>query len=308
MQNFRDYYDLLGVSPQTDAAELKRAYRLLARRYHPDLNPDDKVAEEQFKRIGEAYQVLSDPERRAEYDRAREQWRTGGDRRSGVDDFGDFPDFDDFVEDLLGRDRRETDGQGSRRAASSDWDEPQERGNGARYRSAPREEEQEWVISAELARRGGSQRLERPDGSLLEVDLPPGVREGQRLRLRGQAEGGGDLYLRLRVGSRTATGTGLDLHTTVAVTAVEAALGGSIEVDTADGRVSMTLPAGVRSGQRLRLAGKGRSDARGQRGDQIVEIRILVPPQLSDRERRLYEKLRAIETFRPRQEAAPVDA
>ncbi len=303
MQNFRDYYDILGVTAAADAAEIKRAYRLLARRYHPDLNPDDKVAEEQFKRIGEAYQVLSDPERRDEYDRARDQWQAGGDRRNGAEDFGGFPDFDEFVEDLLGREpatERRRSRSGSRPAqAAAGWESP---------RTVRRDEEQEWLVSAELAQRGGSQRLERPDGSLLEVDLPPGVHEGQRLRLRGQANGGGDLYLRLRVGARASTGNGLDLHTTVAVTAVEAALGGAIDVETADGRVSMTLPAGVRSGQRLRLAGKGRQDGRGRRGDQIIEIRILVPPQLSDRERRLYEKLRAIETFRPRREAAPLDA
>lgn len=336
MQNFRNYYDILGVARDAPSEEIKRVYRRLARQYHPDLNPGDKVAEEKFKDIGEAYEVLSDPNKRAQYDEFSRFWQqkgfqgrkplrtrsrngSGNSANSPVD-FEQIRDFNDFLDQLLGgkRSRPETSsrtGSPSRRS-ESDYFKP---GKSRKVRTItarknPQDIEARLTLPLEKAYRGGHERIRLEDGRSLEVDMPPGMRGGQRLRLRGQGIAGGDLYLKISVAPhRFFKLQGTDIYCQLPITPSEAVLGGFVEVPTLDGRVKMTVPVGVSPGKLLRLANKGypikgeTSSANGTggskgRGDQLVEIQIVVPKDISAAERELYEKIRQMETFNPRRD------
>jgi curved DNA-binding protein len=324
MQNYRDYYAILGIARDATAEEIKQVYRRLARQYHPDMNQGNKEAEEKFKDIGEAYAVLSDLEKRAEYDqysrywnrksfpgrtpRAAKMWETK--ERTATDnfDYGQFEDFNNFLDQLLGR-RKE-----SRVATASDvasrtsvaTPDPFRPGTTKVSYTVPsrpnrRDIEARLILPLEKAYIGGSQRIRLEDGRSIEVNMPPAMLDEQRIRLRGQGIDGGDLFLKITVEPHPFYKIeGIDLLCQVPVTPSEAVLGGQIEIPTLDGRVKITIPPGVRSGQRLRLANKGYPDENGRRGDQLVEIQIVVPKNLSLRERELYEKLRQIETFNPR--------
>ncbi len=332
MQNFRNYYEILGVSTEASGEEIKKVFRRLARQYHPDLNPGDKAAEEKFKDIGEAYEVLSDPNRRAQYDQFSRFWkkqgfnrkaarasnsspngtfrnRNGTGRSSNQEvDFSQFGDFNSFVDQLLGN--RQTvkvattaSERSSVRVNSSDAFRP---GTTKTYttvnpRPIPKDIEARLTLPLKKAYVGGRERIRLEDGRSLEIDMPAGMVSGQRVRLKGQGVGGGDLYLRITVEPHPFfTVEGSDILCQLPVTPSEAVLGGQVEVPTLDGRVKMTVPSGVRSGQRLRLAGKGYPNADGVRGDQLVEIQITAPRQVSPEVRELYEKLRQIENFNPR--------
>ncbi|MBW4492466.1 MAG: J domain-containing protein [Oscillatoria princeps RMCB-10] len=333
MQNFRNYYEILGVPRDATAEEIKKVYRRLARQYHPDLNPGNKQAEEKFKDIGEAYDILSDADKRAQYDQyslfwkqkgfqgrqpgrssAPKTWngRTGstGTRKSEEVDYGQFPDFNSFVDQILGRRGSSasvsTPPAGSRlRADSPDSFRPGTSKTAyiAGSRAARRDVEARLTLPLEKAYLGGNERIRLEDGRSLEVNMPSGMVTGQRIRLKSQGIGGGDLYLKITVAEHPFFKLqASDICCTLALTASEAALGGPVEVPTLDGLVKMTVPPGVRSGQRLRLASIGYPIGSGSRGDQIVEIQIAVPRELSPQERELYEKLRQVETFNPRQD------
>lgn len=332
MQNFRNYYQILGVSRDASVEEIKKVYRRLARQYHPDLNPGDKEAEEKFKDIGEAYNILSDPEKRSQYDEYSQFWKqkgfggkkgspmagikTWGSRVAGRAqtqtqtkpvDFGDYADFNTFVDQLLGR-RREvrTVSADTPRVTSSDPYKPS-RKSVQRVPTQPRRDiEARLTLPLEKAYTGGTERIRLEDGRSLEVNMPPGMVTGQRIRLRHLGIQGGDLFLKIVVEPHEFFQLERsDIICRVPVTPSEATLGGDIEVPTLDGWVKMKLPAGVTSGQRLRLANKGYPNGNGDRGDQLVEIEIVVPKQVTSQERELYEKLRQVETFKPRQ-ALPV--
>jgi curved DNA-binding protein len=284
MQQASNYYEVLQVPRNATGEEIKKAFRRLARTYHPDVNPGDKEAEEKFKNINEAYDVLSDEQSRAEYNRS-----------------------------LLGQSKRKS----SQRPAN---------GNGARSEfdlwkfkdfsnsspkrtkvvSSPRplrrDVEARLTIPLEKAYLGGKQRIRLEDGRSLEVDMPGAIVDGQKIRLKGQGIDGGDLYLKINVARHSFFEVqGADIYCHIPLTPSEAILGGAIEVPTIDGLVKMTVPKGVKPGQRLRLANKGYPNTGGERGDQLVEIRILTPPEPSTEELELYAKLREIETFKPRQ-------
>lgn len=313
MQNFRNYFELLGVAQDASPEEIKRGYRQLARKYHPDLNPGDKDAEEQFKLLGEAYEVLSDPEKRAQYEEYSSFWKQQGFRQRVSQfsfkniDFSELGDFNTFVEQLLNRRSKATsppDTQGKetpprRSPAKSSTSRPRpSRSNGGSRRDA----EASLTIPLERAYAGGQERIRLEDGRSLEVDMPPGMVTGQRIRLKGQGIGGGNLYLRIEVESHPVFQVlDNDVLCYVPITPVEAILGGEITVPTLDGPVQLMIPAGVTSGKRLRLAGRGYPIGRERRGDQIVEVEIVIPTQLSDRERALYQELKQIETFAPRE-------
>ncbi len=324
MQNFRNYFEILGVTQDASAEEVKRAYRQLARKYHPDLNPGDKNAEEKFKLLGEAYAVLSDPEKRGKYEDYSSYWRQKGFRQRVASkfslknlDFSDLADFNSFIDQLLNRPSEPSPGSPMRGGDPSPYQAtpPWERN---RYRDrAPdldptrspeqpltagrRDAEASLTVPLERAYSGGQERIRLEDGRTIEVEMPPGMVTGQRIRLKGQGIGGGNLYLRIEVEPHPVfTLVDNDILCRVPITPSEAVLGASITVPTLDGPVQMTIPPGVQSGRRLRLAGRGYPIGRERRGDQIVELVLTLPTQISDRERELYEELQAIATTDPR--------
>jgi curved DNA-binding protein len=335
----RDYYEVLGVSRTASADEIKTAYRKLARKFHPDLNPGDKAAEERFKELQEAYDTLSDKENRELFDNYGENWkavkqgggqpppgwegaRTASGPASGGFDFSGFDfggmgggaGFDIFEEMFSG-------GGGGRRG---------------RRRERGEDVEAQLELSLEEAHRGGRHTLRMQAAEIcptcngtglvgdktcqtcggagqvlkpksIEVNIPAGVRDGSTVRLSGQGGAGvngtqpGDLYLRIRLRSHPVFAVrGDDLEIELPIAPWEAVLGTKVEVPTIDGKVNLTIPSGAQSGQRLRLRGQGLSKRGGGRGDEYVRLKIATPKEISDEERRLYEELKRVTKFDPR--------
>jgi len=299
---YKDYYEVLGVPRDVSQDEIRRAYRKLAREYHPDLNRESD-AEERFKEVGEAYEVLSDPDKRDRYDRLGAQWRAR-DRASGGGNFEDF-----FDREGVGGDVRVEFGDGG-------FSEFFERlfGDGVPPTSGPlRGLDREAVLelSLEDALAGGRRRLSLEDGRSLDVNIPAGVRDGQRIRLADQGAAGrdggpsGDLYLRVRLKPHpTFRRRGDDLDLDLPVAPWEAALGATVPVPTLTGTAHVRVPAGSSSGRRLRLRGRGLPKQGGGHGDLHAIVRITVPKHLSEQERDLFEKLAEVSEFDPRQSRA----
>jgi curved DNA-binding protein len=331
MQDIPNYYELLGVKRDASADEIKQSFRQLARKYHPDLNPGDKSAEDKFKDISEAYEILSDRSKRSQYDKFTGFWRKNRtkapasepretrDRSNDEEEFGD--DFNTFIDRLLGRKKESSNATSSRDRTPRSPAQP-ERNSRNNERRSPREArepdrnnftepqprlnpknlEAELTLPLDKAYLGGRERITiQEDGRSLEVDMPPGMIPGQKIRLRGQGIGGGDLYLKINVSPHQFFRLeGVNIYCQLPVTPAEAVLGGFVEVPTLDGLVKISLPQSITSGQKLRLAGKGFPGEDGRRGDQLLEIQIVVPKSLLPAERELYEKLRSIESFNPR--------
>ncbi len=323
MKNFPNYYEILDVSPDATVEEIKRAYRRLARRYHPDLNPGDKQAEETFKDLVEAYDVLCDPEQREKHDQLinsksgksrRPNVGTDKSRRSSATSSQNGRGVDRYAQQTTRKktQRREskTATQTSRRVA---WDDSSAYRPGTRktaykvqsdptfvQKERPRDVEARLKLPLEKAYRGGKERIRLEDGRSLEIDMPPAMIDGQQMRLRGQGIAGGDLYLTIAIAPHCFFRVqGKEVFCRLPVTPSEALFGSAIKVPTLDGLVEMFVPAGVKSGQRLRLANKG-YPVEGERGDQLVEIQIVVPPEPTEEEKELYKKLQEIQSFDPR--------
>jgi DnaJ-class molecular chaperone len=299
----RDYYETLGVKRNATENEIKSAYRKLAREYHPDRNPGDKQAESRFKEVQEAYDVLSDKDKRAQYDRFGTAGPRGfrGGAGGGGPEFqwgpgpGGFQEMDpsqaaDFFRQFFG------DGSGPIDMNTVFGQQAPRRGRGRR--APPAEEaEAEVAIPFTTAALGGNVSLQI-DGRELSVKVPAGVEEGQALRLHGQAPGGGDLRLRLHVQPHPFfRREGKDVILDVPLSVVEAILGTTVDVPTLDGaRLSVKVPPGTSSGTRLRLRGRGIAG-----GDQYIETKIVAPAAKDERSRQLVEEFSRLHPQSPRE-------
>ncbi len=306
---FRDYYETLGVSKTATEDEIRSAFRKLARKYHPDVAKDKKAAEEKFKQINEAYEVLSDPEKRRKYDQLGENWnqpggfqpppqwgggrpggfRWGSGENGGVEfEFGGTG-FSDFFEAFFGggRGRSAFAGFGQRGTMA-------ERGSDVEADIMVTLEEALHGSTRQVSlRRAGSKKTET-----YQVKIPRGVREGQRIRLAGQGEAGegggksGDLFLRVRLARHPDFSVeGSDLVHEAKIAPWQAVLGDQIIVPTLEGNARLKLPPGTQGGQRFRLRERGLPGVSGQRGDLYVVVQISVPKKLSEREREIWGQL-----------------
>lgn len=308
----RDFYETLGVSREATPDEIKRAYRKLARKYHPDLNPGDKKAEASFKEIQEAYDVLGDAKKRDQYDRfgaaGFEQAEPGprtrsytwssrqGSPRPDFEAGEGFGGFDDLLSGLFR-------GAGGARGAG--------RGRGG-FADMPGDDiETELSIPFLKAMQGGEIDVELSgrETKRLTIKIPPGVQDGARLRLAGKGRlsptGGrpGDLIALVRVQPHPHfTRQGSDIYLEAPVTLAEATLGASIDVPTLDGKISIAIPPGTSSGQKLRLRGKGAPTKSGERGDQYVLIRIMVPKTINDESKTLIAQFDQLNPIDPRRD------
>ncbi len=289
-------YELLGVSPKASDAEIRAAYRRLAKRYHPDFNRGDPGAEARFKRITAAYEILGDPEKRRRYDlgeideegrervRAEGFWRAGRGRTGFAFQGGVFGGFEELIQEILAG--------GGRRSGHS----PFGRDRGRR----PAERRLALEVAFATAARGGRVPLTLPSGRRLEVTVPPGTESGRLLRLRGQGEAGEDVLVEVRVRPDPRfSRQGWDVVVDQPVPLQVAVLGGRLRVPTLDGEVLVTVPPGSSSGRMLRLRGKGIDDPAGRRGDQLVRLLVMLPddPELTS----------LLEEWARRRERAPAD-
>jgi curved DNA-binding protein len=323
---YRDYYKILGVGKSATEKEIKSAYRKLARKYHPDMNPDDPQAEARFKEVNEAYEVLGDPEKRKKYDQLGANWNRwqqsgqpgdfdwsqwmggapgGGGQRVRYATAEDLEDlfggagggspFSDFFNTIFGGGM----GGGARTRAGG----YQSYGGGrARTQAPPGQDiEQQLEISLTEAYHGTS-RLLNKDGRRLEVKIPAGAKTGTKVRMRGEGQPGfggqaGDLYLKVKVASDPRfRRRGPDLYVTVPVDLYTAVLGGEVRVPTMTGDVKLKVPAGSQNGQKIRLRGKGMPHLRQpeQYGDLYAELEVQLPTDLSPKQRELFEELRRL--------------
>lgn len=306
--SYQDYYKLLGVDRNAKVEEISKAFKKLARKYHPDLNPGDKKSEEKFKEINEAYEVLKDPEKRKLYDQLGPNWQHGqqfSGNSQGFEDMhfnfggqnmggmgGSSADFSDFFENLFGA--------SARGGSFGGFQQRPRRG---------RDVEAELSLTLEEVMEGGKRQvtLQMPAGPrTLEINVPQGIRDGAKLRLSGQGDpsssGGpaGDLYLRVHyLPDRNFKVDGDNLHFDLELSPWEAVLGAKVEVPTLTGHVELKIPAGSSSGRKFRLRGKGLGP-NSQRGDLLVKVMIAVPKTLDDNERQLWEKLAKTSKFMPR--------
>jgi curved DNA-binding protein len=303
---YKDYYQILGVDRNADDKDIKRAYRQLALKYHPDKNPGDKQAEERFKEINEAYEVLGDPEKRRKYNQLGESyqaWERMGGRPGGFDwsqwtqgapggvhvEFGDLGDlfgsgFSDFFNSIFG------------------GVPGQQRGGFGRAQTRGRDIEQPISISLTEAYHG-TLRILQLDGRKLEIKIPPGAKTGTKVRISGKGQPGsagpGDLFLNVKVESDSRFERREDnLHTEVEVDLYTAVLGGEEIVPTLTGPVILTIPPGSQNGQTFRLKNRGMPNVRKPRsfGDLYVKIKVMIPEKLSPEEKKLFEQLASLRT------------
>lgn len=320
-----DYYKILGIDQSADGAAIKQAYRKLARKFHPDVNKAAD-AENNFKEVSEAYEVLKDPEKRKKYDSFGQQWKgsaaEGGYDRQGEDkrhqprsherygpftyksqgDFGGAEDFSDFFKAFFEKEAATEGYEGK-----TEWTQP------------GRSQEAEITITISDAFHGATKAISlqtmesdasggvKPSIRTYHVKIPKGIHDGAVIRLSGQGEKGtggaqaGDLLLRVRIElDHHFHLDGKDVHTIVHVSPWEAALGAKIPVETLEGSVTLSVPRGSQNGKRLRLRGKGMPDKQGAAGDMLVELEIRIPTTLTSEEEKLLVELAKVSLFNPR--------
>lgn len=298
----RDPYTVLGVGREASADDLKKAYRGLAKQFHPDLNPGDKLVEQKFKEITAAYDLLSDATKRARFDRGeidaqgnekthRTRPRGGARSRTGASGAGSGFGREGFsgfsAEDIFNEFFREGEEE-----QASPFRKRNTAGAGAKRGPEARGADVSYAITVSFveAVRGAKRRVALTSGKSIEINIPPGTEEGNKLRLKGQGTGGfggapaGDAIVEIHVEPHAFfTRNGQDLHVTVPVSLQEAVLGGPIEVPTIDGKVALKIPKGSNTGTKLRLKGKGVEDAKAEtRGDQYVTLQVVLPDSVDD--------------------------
>ncbi len=313
---FKDYYDVLGVARNASDTEIKKAFRKLARKYHPDVAKDKTTAEDKFKELNEANEVLSDPEKRRKYDELGANWNhterqptppPGGFGR-GYEEASEFhfdgTGFSDFFEQFFGSRGRPAGGFG------------QTRGEGGTFAQRGQDIEGDILVTLDEVLHGSTrtinlQRIDPRTGKssvqTLRVKIPPGVREAQLIRLAGKGQegiGGGDsgnLYLRVKFAQHPDFRVrGADLYYDLELAPWEAVLGATVHIHTLDGMVSLKIPAGTVAEQQFRLRGKGLPTGNGMRGDLYAIVSIQVPAHLTPEQKVLWEQLAAKSTFNPR--------
>lgn len=321
---YKDYYKLLGVSRSASQDEISKAFKKLARTCHPDLNPGDCTAEGKFKDINEAYEVLRDPEKRKMYDTLGPNWQHGQNFQPppGGERFRNFggggADFSDFFQTIFGGSGG-MGGFGGQSFGGGGFG-GQSFGGGGYQRRPQRGQDVEasLELTLEEAYQGGSKSVTlqeeavSPDGhpylkpKTLSVNIPAGVRDGAKIRLAGQGYPGsgggptGDLYLKVMIRPHSRFKLeDVNVVVDLPVAPWEAVLGATLRVPTLDGEIDLTIPAGIGSGRKLRIRGKGLNGKAG-RGDQLVRIMIQVPKEITDKERAQWEKLAKNSTFDPR--------
>jgi curved DNA-binding protein len=316
---FKDYYAILGVPRDASAADIKKAFRKLARKHHPDVAKDKKAAEEKFKEINEAYEVLGDPEKRGKYDRLGMDWQhegsfppPGGGHGPQAHEFNfGGTGFSDFFEQYFGGANRSGfpgTMPGARRAGAR-----QQRGNDI---------EGDILVTLEEAMHGSVRPVSlkttdpgtgRTQTQTFQVRIPPGVTNGKRIRVPGQGEPGsggaeaGDLYLRVRHAAHPDFSTqGSDVFFELDIAPWEAVLGAELPVPTLDGLIKLRIPPGSANGQQLRVRSRGLPKGKtGERGDFHAVLSVQLPDKPSDEERAQWEKLRAVSRFNPRNPQRP---
>jgi curved DNA-binding protein len=320
---FRDYYEVLGIPRTATHEEIQRAFRKLARKYHPDVNKAAS-AEDKFKELNEAYEVLKDPDKRKKYDQLGADWKTGQEFRPppGWESHYDFGQggggaggfqweggggFSDFFETLFGGQRQRGSFGGGPRGGQPVWSQ------------AGADQEATVRVGLEDIFHGATRTITlqmqsmTPQGQLsvqeksYDVKIPAGILPGQRIRLSGQGGEGmgggprGDLYLAVEVEPNPVYRlTGRDLSVDLLLSPWEAVLGAEVQIPTLSGTVTLKVPQGTQSGQRLRLKGKGLPNPKGAAGDLYAVVSIVVPKKLSARERELFEALQTVSSFNPR--------
>ncbi len=300
--DYKDYYKVLGVERNAGEDDIRKAYRKLAMQYHPDRNPNNKQAEERFKEINEAYQVLSDPQKRAHYDRLGSDY-SNWQRRGAPGDFdwnqygGGFPggmhvEYEGNLDDLFGSAGGFSD---FFRTIFGRGGEGMGTGTGTRTRSRqqqPQGYQQELEITLEEAYKG-TMRVLQTNGKQKQVHIPAGVRTGSKVRVAGAGPNGLDLYLIIDVKDDPRfERRGNDLHTTATVNVFTAILGGEAEVETFNGKIKLNVPAGTQPEQVFRLAGRGMPSVKNTRekGDLYVRLKVQIPKYLSPQQRELLEQ------------------
>lgn len=313
---FRDYYEVLGVARTASSEDIQKAYRKQARKYHPDINKT-KEAEDRFKEINEANEVLSEPQKRKKYDTLGANWRDGQEFRpppgwegaSGQDFNGNggMNGFSDFFEAFFGRGGSPFGGAGFGGGGSFGAGAQRGRTQGARTQRGSPAVEAEYEISIEDAVKGSTRNIQLQDHTgtrrAISVTIPAGTTEGSTLKLAGK-KGESEVYLKVKFASHPRYSVVVhDLIVKLPLSPWEAALGAKVDLVLPDGSIKLSVPAGSQSGGKLRVRGRGLPKKGGGRGDVLAEIKVVVPTTLSQSEREIFEKLASVSRFNPRSAA-----
>ena len=293
---YKDYYKILGVDRDISQADLKKSYRKLARKYHPDVSKE-KDAEERFKEVNEAYEVLGNEENRAQYDNLGANWKNGQNFNAppgweggfdhsqfGQGGAGGGAGFSDFFESMFG-------GGGFGQAGGQ---------HGFNQRQAkPPAEVMHTYVDLEEVYTGSTKRITLPDGSSIEVKIPKGIEDGKKIRLSGKASTGGDIHLQIKLRKHPIFKLdGKDVSIDLPIAPWEAALGTSATIQTLGGKLKLKIPENSASGKRMRLKGRGLPGK--VQGDQLVVLQIVTPPAKTDEDRKFYEEMQKKFDWEPR--------